>query len=184
MRHGETEWNLVGRAQGRLDSPLTEKGRHQAFRLGQILSRELGMSSSFDQMVSPLGRTLETAHYLKQSFDFDPVKSELLKEIDVGRLSGLTRQEMLEIFPDHMKDRPGNDWYFGAPGGETLQQIRARAQTWLASLARPTIAVAHGQIGKVIRGIVLGLDDTRLLALKEPQGVAHVLENGQETLWT
>ncbi len=62
--------------------------------------------------------------------------------------------------------------------------MRERAGAWLAGLTRPTIAVAHGQIGKVIRGIVLGLDDTGILSLKEPQGVVHVLEHGQETVWS
>lgn len=184
MRHGETEWNLAGRAQGRLDSPLTEKGRLQATRLGEILVRELQSPGTFEQMVSPLGRTLETAHYLQRNFDFKPIKSDLLMEIDVGRLSGLTKSEMLERYPEHMAGKNGNEWYFGAPGGETLQQMRERAGTWLAGLVRPTIAVAHGQIGKVIRGIVLGLDDHQIHQLSEPQGVVHVLKEGRETIWT
>ena len=48
MRHGETEWNLIGRAQGRLDSPLTAKGREQAPLLGKILARELVSAEGYD----------------------------------------------------------------------------------------------------------------------------------------
>ncbi len=91
---------------------------------------------------------------------------------------------MEEQFPDHMDGKPDNDWYFGAPGGETMAQMRTRATKWLNGLTGPTIAVAHGQIGKVIRGIVLGLGDEQILRLKEPQGVVHVLQDGTETIWT
>jgi probable phosphoglycerate mutase len=184
MRHGETEWNLVGRAQGHLDSPLTTKGRAQAQKLGEILKRELGSTVGYAQMVSPLGRTLESAENINTKFPFDPTPNDLLKEIDVGRLSGLTHSERVSKFADHMANKPGNDWYFGAPEGETMDDMRKRATRWLDSLSGPTIAVAHGQIGKVIRGIYLDLTDEQILRLKEPQGVVHVLDNGKETIWS
>jgi probable phosphoglycerate mutase len=184
MRHGETEWNLAGRAQGHLNSPLTKKGRTQAEKLGEILKRELGTPIGYAQMVSPIGRTLETADYIKKHFRFDPTPSDLLKEINLGKLSGLDRSEMEMKFPDHMAGKPDCDWYFGAPDGETMDDMRRRATEWLESLTGPTIAVSHGQIGKVIRGIYLGLLDEQILRLKEPQGVIHVLDNGTETIWT
>lgn len=40
VRHGETAWNLIGRRQGRLDSPLTDRGVAQAKAVGRRL-REL-----------------------------------------------------------------------------------------------------------------------------------------------
>lgn len=184
MRHGETEWNRAGRAQGHLNSPLTEKGRAQAEKLGQILNRELGTPDGYVQKVSPLGRTLETAKHIKKHFPFEPAADDLLKEIDTGRLSGLSRLEMEQLFPDHMAGKPDNDWYFGAPGGETINDLRTRATQWLDRLTAPTIAVAHGQIGKVIRGVYLEQTDEQILRLNEPQGVVHVLENGTEVIWT
>lgn len=184
MRHGETEWNLAGRAQGHLNSPLTEKGRAQAEKLGIILKRELSAPDGYTQMVSPIGRTLETTDYIKKHFRFDPTPSDLLKEIDVGKLSGLDRSEMVMKFPEHMAGKPDYDWYFGAPDGETMVDMRGRATEWLESLTGPTIAVSHGQIGKVIRGVYVGLMDEQILRLKEPQGVIHVLDNGTETIWT
>ena len=39
-RHGETQWNTIKRLQGRLDSPLTERGKLQAQVLGQSLQNQ------------------------------------------------------------------------------------------------------------------------------------------------
>ena len=39
FRHGETEWNVAGKMQGRLDSPLTERGRQQALAHGKLLAQ-------------------------------------------------------------------------------------------------------------------------------------------------
>ena len=39
LRHGETEWNLAGRMQGAMDSPLTAKGRAQAAAQARLLAR-------------------------------------------------------------------------------------------------------------------------------------------------
>ena len=43
FRHGETEWNVAGKMQGRLDSPLTERGREQALAHGLQLGPLLCM---------------------------------------------------------------------------------------------------------------------------------------------
>jgi broad specificity phosphatase PhoE len=59
LRHGETEWNAQSRYQGKLDSPLTRRGRKQAEDVGRILSAIL-KGHNVALHVSPLGRTLET----------------------------------------------------------------------------------------------------------------------------
>ena len=45
FRHGETVWNAERRAQGHLDSPLTETGRAQARAMGRALARELALAA-------------------------------------------------------------------------------------------------------------------------------------------
>lgn len=183
MRHGETEWNAMGRTQGVLNSPLTANGRAQAEQLGCILSREIGSASGFGQYVSPLGRTLETAEGIKKHFDFFPKKDERIQEINLGKIGGMTRFEVETQMPEQLEGKKGYEWYYGAPCGETFEQVYARSKSWLDSLKGPTIAVSHGQVGKVIRGICCGLSKAQMLDLGEPQGVVHVLENGLETIW-
>ncbi|CAL8896412.1 histidine phosphatase family protein [Kocuria varians] len=62
IRHGQTDWNLQGRLQGRSDIPLNETGREQAREVG----RELAASGRhWDALVSsPLQRARETAELI------------------------------------------------------------------------------------------------------------------------
>ena len=183
MRHGETEWNVIGRTQGVLNSPLTAKGRAQAELLGQLLKREIGTATGYDQFVSPLGRTLETVDGITKHFALAPKKDERIQEINLGKIGGMTRFEVENEMPEQLEGKKGYEWYYDAPGGETYEQVFARSKSWLDSLEGPTIAVSHGQVGKVIRGIYCGLSKSQMLDLGEPQGVVHVLEDGQETIW-
>ena len=56
-RHGQTEWNIEGRIQGQLDSPLTALGKQQAL----LLAEQCKMLSITSLLTSPLGRALATA---------------------------------------------------------------------------------------------------------------------------
>jgi len=69
LRHGETEWNVAGRLQGSLDSPLTPLGREQARRLGAVLARRLGGDRVPRMQTSPLGRAQETARSSRSCSD-------------------------------------------------------------------------------------------------------------------
>lgn len=168
---------------GVLDSPLTAKGQEQAVTLGKILKSKIGTPAGFSQFVSPLGRTVQTANGIKQHFNFAPVQDERLKEVALGDIAGMTLFEISQEFPDHLEGKKGLERYFDAPGGETFEEVFARAHSFLDDLEGPAIVVSHGQVGKVMRGIYRGLDKATSIALDEPQGVVHVLENGKETLW-
>lgn len=56
-RHGQTQWNLSGRLQGHLDSPLTPLGIKQAQQLA-LKADSLGIKRVIS---SDLGRAIQTA---------------------------------------------------------------------------------------------------------------------------
>jgi len=64
LRHGETDWNVAGRLQGRRDVPLNARGRGQAAHCGEILrglfARDGRDPHSLDYVSSPLKRATET----------------------------------------------------------------------------------------------------------------------------
>jgi broad specificity phosphatase PhoE len=115
VRHGETEWSRIGRHTGRSDIALTPEGEEQARGLGARLAG-LTFAAVF---VSPLQRARKTAE-LAGFGDVAVVDRDLI-EWDYGAYEGRTSEEIQE-------QRPG--WTLfrdGVPGGETLDDVAARA---------------------------------------------------------
>jgi broad specificity phosphatase PhoE len=153
VRHGATEWSESGRHTGRTDVPLTEKGRHQADRLPPLLAT---LSEGAEPIVftSPLQRARETARRAVPGVE--ALEVDALVEFDYGNYEGLTAAE---IEPTH----PGWDLFAdGCPGGETLRQVTARCDSFIAKLertaaARTAIVFTHGHLSRILTARLVGL---------------------------
>jgi len=140
VRHAETEWSLDGRHTGRTDIPLTERGRAAALALGPRLR-----AMSFDLvLVSPSRRARETCELC--GLGTHAVVREELLEWDYGDYEGLTTAQIHQRRPDW------NLWRDGCPGGESAEQVGARADRAIAELRRASSAVAfsHGHLLRVL----------------------------------
>jgi len=93
-RHGQSEWNALGRWQGQADPPLSELGRQQA----RAAADRLG---TVDAIVSSdLERALATAAIIAEVLGVGPVLVEpRLRERSAGEWSGLTRDEIEADWP-------------------------------------------------------------------------------------
>lgn len=173
LRHGETEWNVEGRIQGHGDSRLTERGRAQAARQGQILAAQGALA--LPAFVSPAGRARQTAEIALGGRPF--AVDERLMEIGCGVWETLLYAEIGSRWPpisDH--------WFFRydeAPGGEGLQAVAARAAAFLADLPGPAVIVTHGVCSMLLRGAALGLDMAETADLPGGQGIVWHLRDGQ-----
>jgi probable phosphoglycerate mutase len=141
VRHGETEWSRDMRHTGRTDKPLTPLGREQALVAGRsIADREFALV-----LTSPLARARETADLAGLGAVAEP--EDDLMEWDYGEVEGRTTAEMRE-------ERPGwRIWADGPPGGETLDQVAARADRVIARVAAVDGHVAlfaHGHLLRVL----------------------------------
>ncbi len=125
IRHGETERNSLMRLQGgKSDTPLNDKGREQALRLGLAL-KDKSLEAIYS---SPLDRALTTAmaiaahHYLEIQTDED------LTEINMGDIDGLNVSEVMEKHNDFWKQWRQGDGLLTLPGGgESMAQVQQRA---------------------------------------------------------
>jgi broad specificity phosphatase PhoE len=156
VRHGETEWSRTGRHTGRSDPPLTEEGERQARAVGEALrGRSFALVLS-----SPLIRARETATLA----GFEPELRDDLAEWDYGDYDGLTTPEIREQVPDW------TIWGYGGLGGESVEQLSARADGVVAELLQvdgDVLVFSHGHFLRVLtaRWLKLAAADGRLFAL-------------------
>ena len=144
VRHGQSEWNALGRWQGQADPPLSPLGRDQArsavARLGVV---DVIVSSDLD-------RALSTAAILAEGLGVGPVLVEpRLRERSAGEWSGLTRAEIDQQWPGYLAER------LRPPGFEPDDVVRARVRSALDDVARDhpgaeVLVVSHGGVVYVL----------------------------------
>ncbi|MFD1794505.1 histidine phosphatase family protein [Paracoccus aurantiacus] len=179
MRHGQTEWNAVGRMQGHRDSPLTALGRVQAAKQADIMAPVLASAAPPALCASPLGRAVATAEIVFAGRRF--ATDERFREISVGEFEGRTRAELEACYPALFAES-WLGWYDRAPGGERLSDLRGRVTEALSALAGPTAIVCHGITLRMIRLVVLGWPDTRLEEMEVRQGAVHLMRGGRHEM--
>lgn len=92
-RHGQTEWNALGKLQGRKDIELNEVGREQAEKVKNKLKNE-----KIDLIISSsLKRAKETAKIINKEFNVDILEDRRLIERGYGDLEGITKIELKEM---------------------------------------------------------------------------------------
>ena len=140
VRHGETEWSASGKHTSVTDVELTEEGTRAAEALrARLAGRDWALV-----LTSPLQRARVTCE-LAGLGDVAEVDDDLV-EWNYGEYEGRTT-------PEIRVERPGwTIWDGGAPGGETAQQVGARADRAIARVlaADGDVAVfAHGHFLRV-----------------------------------
>ena len=130
-RHGETDWNRIGRWQGHADLPLNDAGRGQAAELAERLAGD-GIAAIY---ASDLMRASQTARVVADRLGLAVIEDAGLREIDVGSWSGFTRAEVERRFPEGYAR-----WLDGEIGhdGETREELTERV---VGAVER--IAAAH-----------------------------------------
>jgi len=114
-RHGETAWTITGQHTGLTDLPLTERGEDMARRLGERLN-----GTRFAKVfTSPLRRAVRTCELA--GFGAMAETDRDLVEWDYGQYEGRLSVDILAERPDWQLFRDG------CPGGESPQQVAARA---------------------------------------------------------
>lgn len=172
VRHGQSEWNALGKWQGQADPPLSDLGRRQA----RSAARALG---AVDAVVSSdLQRAAETAAIIAGELGIGPVILDPdLRERDAGEWSGLTRAEIHRDWPGYLDEPTDEHAAFGPsaapaaprrpPSWEADESVLPRA---LAAIGRihdevgdgDALAVTHGGLIYVVEDHLGGRGAGRL----------------------
>ena len=185
IRHGQTDWNAEGRFQGQTEIPLNNIGENQALRNGRVL-REYLMSrkktaENFHWVCSPQIRARKTMDLVREGAKLEQGNyhlDELLIEISFGKWEGHTGEELANKFSKEFIQRKVNKWGFIPPEGESYEMASNRVAEWLSKLTKPTIAVSHGGINRLLRGLLFDAPKSILPELDVPQERFLVCEHG------
>jgi len=170
-RHGETEWNAIGRLQGHTDVPLNDRGRNQASELAVTLE----VAGIACVITSDLSRARETGAIIAARLGLAPPRViPELRERRFGVFEGLTRDECMTQFPDAWAA-----WHArtGVPeGGEPIADAIARMHVALDALmsegGEPALVISHGGLMRLWLGEVIGDAIPPL-----PNGATYIVEH-------
>lgn len=147
VRHGETEWNLVGKMQGHSDSPLTAVGIAQADALADGMKNQ-----KFSALYSSdLVRAYETARRIATKNHLTIITDNRLRERNLGIFQGLDKQGIAVQFPDEYQQYITDGANYVVPNGESGQQFFDRCVICLTELAQKhpgerILVVTHGGV--------------------------------------
>lgn len=184
-RHGESEWNLLGKWTGLTDVGLTEKGAKDA----EIIGRTIPADIKFDEIyTSVLKRTEETLQGIIRGLnkpelnDLPKTANAALNERDYGKYTGMNKWDVQQAVDEATFTGLRRGWDFPVEGGENLKQVYERVVPYFEREMLPKLQagenilmVAHGNS---IRALMKYLDNI------SDEGIADVeMKFGQVLLY-
>jgi broad specificity phosphatase PhoE len=182
VRHGQTVWNREERFRGQIDLPLDEWGLKQVEAAGQRIANQWQVDNIY---TSPLGRTQQTAQAIARACGLQTTVHDGLLDINYGAFAGLTPQEATDQSPDLARAWHQAPHTVRFPDGESLADVRARAEQALAELAtnHPNQIVAlvtHVVVCRLLLCSVLGLESSHFWQFAPATASISVFEISDE----
>ncbi len=188
VRHGETEWNRVGRAQGQADPPLNQEGRQQAEAVAARLA-PVAFEAAYS---SDLRRAADTALPVMRGRTRRIVHRRDLREKSFGEWEGMTYEELRLRYPAMLAELFDERPAFAPPGGESDLELFARAADAAARIAGRhagtdgnILVVSHGGTLRAMMVSMLGLPVESMWRLRLSNtglSIITVFEGGGATI--
>ena len=178
LRHGETEWNKLGKYQGQSDVALSEKGRQQA----QALAQHFPVKSVQAVYSSDLQRARETAAIASAAFSCTVQTDSRLREFNFGDWEGLTYAQITERWPSAMKNFFQHPDILEVPHGETFQQLQQRAMEAVQEIVsnhegETVVLAAHGAVNRTILAAVLHIPLQYIWSMRQDNTAVNILRH-------
>lgn len=172
IRHGQTEWNKSGRAQGHADVDLDDKGYQQANHIADALE-----NSRISRIYSSdLTRCILTSEPLSQRLDLQPRLREDLRERCFGELEGAHYTEIRAWFTAECREHGLEEHEMRPEGGESLRDVWRRLDKFQKELER-----YDDNVAVFTHGGTCGLLLARLICGEAKTARSFRFENGSIT---
>ena len=177
VRHGQTNWNILGKTQGHGNSDLTPKGENQALELSKAI-KEYPIDYIYS---SDLGRAVQTAEIIGSTIGVDVIQTPSLREMGFGDWEGLLIEE---IKKDHAKTYEtwrNQPHLVNIPNGETLHIIKDRVDAFIKELNekydnKHILLVSHSVTVRVMLLSFLNSGVENIYRIKQDNTALNVVE--------
>ncbi len=182
IRHGESEWNALGKWTGSTDVHLSERGFHQAAQLGLLL-KEIPVDFTFcSQQIRAL-ETMESIFDASQQFDIPYERDAAINERDYGDYTGMNKWEVRDKIGEEAFNHLRRDWDYAVPGGETLKMVYERVIPFYLDHMLPklkegktVLMVSHGNAIRALMKYIESISDDGVANLEMPIGNVVIYE--------
>ena len=177
IRHGETTWNVEGRYQGQVDTPLSPRGIAQGRAAAEAL-RSLTIDAAVS---SPLSRAKDTCGFTAALHNLPVTCDDRLTEISHGAWEGEFAEDIKARYPTEFHLWHTHPARVQMPGGENLEDVRRRARAAFDDMAetydgKTVLVAAHDAVNKVILCDLLGIDIDHFWQIKQDNACINVVE--------
>ena len=176
VRHGETEWNVKRKIQGRGNSPLTRTGRLQAQTNGQLLAK-VSIDAIF---ASPAGRVRETLEHMKLECEKPVDFLDDLQEMNMGEWEGVVWEKVKDRWPEEFESFTADRRHNRPPGGECFKDVEARARAVYARISavdiNNAVIVSHGGTSRALMQVALSLSEDEINDARFLNSVVHCFD--------
>lgn len=162
VRHGQSQWNLENRFTGWKNPDITELGKEEAKKAGQLLKNEK-IDFAFTSVLTRAIHTLEIILDEMGIPDIPIVKDQALNERNYGDLAGLNKAELAEKVGAEQVHIWRRSYDVAPPGGESLKDTCERVIPYYQEHIEPklkegknVIVAAHGNS---LRALVMHLEN-------------------------
>lgn len=181
IRHGQTDWNLLGKYQGQTDIALSGEGIRQV----DLLAQNFPVDTLDIIYTSDLQRAFMTAERLAEKFSAPLYADKALRELNFGAWEGLTYQEIAERWPQEVKNLFGAPEKLQIPEGETFLMLQRRAMNKIHEIraeneGKNVAVVAHGAISKAILTALLHIPLHYVWMLRQDNTAVNILRFDDE----
>jgi broad specificity phosphatase PhoE len=182
VRHGESEWNRIGRYQGQFDAPLSDLGLRQAEALALRLCDE-PLDVIFTSALQRAAKTAEAIARYHREIPFE--QTDALLEINHGDWQGLMADEVIERYGAGLREWREHPTRAQMPNGESFSNILKRVlvfKEWLCTTYsdRNVLVSTHDVVVKILVADALGMNMDRINRIWVTNASISVIEYGNE----
>ena len=177
VRHGQTNWNILGRTQGHGNSDLTKKGLEQAKELADAI-----VDYPIDYIYSSdLGRAVQTAQIIANKLNLDVKKTSALREMGFGIWEGLLIEEIKRDHLDTYNTWRNKPHLVNIEGGENLHIIKERTDKFIKELNKKydnkhIVLVSHSVTVRAMLLSFLGSPMENIYRIKQDNTALNIVE--------